>query len=117
MRKLVLAAVTLFAMVGCAERTSPARSGSTPPPPGPALGADFTVAKEKSVTLSTGDVEVAYNALVEDSRCAPGTTCVWEGDATVRITLNVGGGPEALQLHTNPQFATTANSGGTRSNW
>ncbi|WP_436501021.1 hypothetical protein [Actinokineospora sp. HUAS TT18] len=83
-----------------------------PTPAGPALGADFPVDKGGSVRLSTGDVTVAYQELVEDSRCKPGNVCVWEGDAKVKVAVTVAKmAPQVLELHSNKKFTTAANAG------
>jgi hypothetical protein len=69
------------------------------------------------VTLRAGEsrrvggtpITVAFEALVEDSRCPRGVNCVWEGDAAVRVRIE--GGQAARQtptLHVNPRFTSEA---------
>ncbi|SDI89701.1 hypothetical protein SAMN05192558_102569 [Actinokineospora alba] len=102
---------------GAAQPGSPTTDPTTPTttqPPGPALDADFPLRKGESQTLSAEGLTVGYQTLVDDSRCKPGQVCVWEGDATIRVTVNKGGGPEAIELHTHRDFATSVVSEGYR---
>jgi hypothetical protein len=55
------------------------------------------VAAQGSVSLRQGDRKTVAKRLVvhflevtDDSRCPQGTTCVWAGNAKVKITLAVG---------------------------
>lgn len=103
---------------GAAQPGSPTTEprGTTPTtqPPGPALDADFPLRQGESLTLSAEGLTVGYQTLVDDSRCKPGQVCVWEGDATIRVTVNKGGGPEAIELHTHRDFPTSVVSEGYR---
>jgi hypothetical protein len=116
----VVALAALLALSACtpggaAEPGSPATEPpATTQPPGPALDADFPLGLGESTTISGESLTVAYQTLVGDSRCKPGVKCVWEGDATVRVTVNRGNGPEAIELHTHKQFTTSAVSEGYR---
>ncbi len=117
-RVLALAALMAVSacMTGGAEKGG---SSTTEPPtttqaPGPTLDADFPLRKGESLTLSAEGLTVGYHTLVDDSRCKPGQVCVWEGDATIRVTVNKGGGPEAIELHTHRDFPTSVVSEGYR---
>jgi hypothetical protein len=39
---------------------------------------------------STGRITIKFVAIEEDSRCPEGTTCVWAGNARVKITVSKG---------------------------
>jgi hypothetical protein len=56
--------------------------------------------------ISGSSVRVRFDKVANDSRCKPGQTCIWEGDATVQLT--VGGSPVALHTskRVKPQDAT-----------
>jgi hypothetical protein len=49
--------------------------------------------------VATAGFKVGYEKLVDDSRCKPGNVCVWEGDATLKVS--VAGG--SVELHTSKQ--------------
>lgn len=51
-------------------------------------------------TVTVGGVAVSYLALEGDSRCPIGVTCVWEGDAEVRLHLAAAGAEAEVVLHT-----------------
>jgi hypothetical protein len=56
---------------------------------------------ESRALLDTG-LTLTFEAVVEDSRCPVGGTCVWEGDAVVRIRIDGAGvKPSIYTLHTN----------------
>ncbi|HEY2059251.1 MAG TPA: hypothetical protein VGH57_12860 [Amycolatopsis sp.] len=84
--------------------------GGPAAPPRPAVegtvtadpGHDVSLATGQEAELSTKDITVRYTRLVEDSRCKPGLHCIWEGDATVAVTLTQPGRGEHTdtQLHT-----------------
>ncbi|GLZ40152.1 hypothetical protein [Actinokineospora sp. NBRC 105648] len=110
---LAAAALSMLAACGKAEPTaSPGGTGPATPEPsvqvGPALGAEFDLERGKTTTMSGSDVAVAFREVTQDSRCKPGQTCVWEGDATVALT--VAGSP--VEVHTNKQFPVEAVAGG-----
>jgi hypothetical protein len=67
----------------------------------------------ESVKVPTTDVKVTLEAIVEDSRCPTGTTCIWAGDATVSVAIASGNSsPSKFALHTNGQFAQQAEHSG-----
>ena len=60
----------------------------------------------KSATVPGTDVQVSFEQVVEDSRCPTGTTCIWAGDASVRVRFSAPNAASAdYTLHTSPQFA------------
>ena len=89
----VAALVAAAVAVGCAAWAAA--------PASVALGERFELGAGESARIEGEDVAVELEAVVADSRCAVGVTCVWEGDAAVRVRLRVGSQPaELLELHT-----------------
>ncbi|WP_035304860.1 hypothetical protein [Actinokineospora inagensis] len=115
----VVAGFAVLALSACAHKAvdaTPVGGGGPTTGPestvaGPPLDAEFTLARGDSVTVSgTGvatGVVVQFRDVTEDSRCKPGQACVWEGDATLALTL----AGEQVQVHTNKQFPTEAQAG------
>lgn len=56
------------------------------------------LAEERSA--NDGRVRVRFVTLVSDSRCPANAVCVWEGDASVRLLVRVGGTTRDTVLHT-----------------
>ena len=73
----------------------------------PAAG--ITVRDGSSVRLMAGQsarlddgTTVHYARLVGDSRCPPGTQCVWAGDAEIELEWHQGHAPvQSARLHSN----------------
>jgi len=77
------------------------------------LGEPFALRVGESARIEAVGIEVGVEAVVEDSRCAQGVQCVWEGDAAVRVWLRVGAGArEEALLHTAAREHRTATLGG-----
>ena len=49
----------------------------------------------KKVTLSK--TEITFEAVLEDSRCPKDVTCIWAGQATIRVRVKPQGSPEELR--------------------
>lgn len=64
----------------------------TPEPPY-VLGTPVTLAPGEGVTVQDGRerLDLQFAAVVEDSRCPVDVTCVWAGQATVRVHLGARG--------------------------
>jgi len=59
------------------------------------------------------DLTIAFEAVAEDSRCPTGQTCMWEGDAVVRLRIEKpGAAPSTLTLHTGGPGEREADSDG-----
>ncbi len=55
---------------------------------------------------------VLFSEVLEDSRCPVGVSCVWEGNAAVRIGLTLGTGPtHPFTLHTSQQPRSAEHGG------
>lgn len=45
---------------------------------------------------------VKFVSLIEDSRCAEGTNCVWAGNARIKVSIKKGSDPaETFEMNTN----------------
>ncbi len=79
--------------------SSPASSSGTA-----GLGESFRLAPGES-TLVEGALDVRFDRVTNDSRCATDVVCITGGDATVHVTVKAGPGrgPERqFELHTGP---------------
>lgn len=72
---------------------SPAASPSPAPYDGPPLA--YTRIGE---TISVDGPVITPLALLEDSRCAEGTQCVWAGRLRVRVRVGLGSGPREIDM-------------------
>lgn len=102
------AALLVFALAACGGR------GSTSPDPTPTVrvGEEFTLGPGQTASVSEASWRVRFDAVTGDSRCPADVTCVWEGDATVRVVVTPGGqGPVTLELHTQQAAAREAKVG------
>ena len=64
------------------------------------LGRDFALAPGQSARIAVFDRTVAFEAVLEDSRCPSGVTCVWAGNARVRLRLTRSGQDTTIVLNT-----------------
>ncbi|MQY09375.1 hypothetical protein [Actinomadura macrotermitis] len=87
----VAVALPLLAAVCGAARLTPEPERTVEP------GAVFTLAPGGSARLAGTDLTVTFEGVGADSRCPVGVQCVWEGDATVKIS----DGAATHELHTS----------------
>lgn len=67
-----------------------------------AVGQSFTLRPGNSVAVADAGT-LRYDALVNDSRCAPNVQCIWAGDAELAFTWSPrSGAAERFSLHTKP---------------
>lgn len=59
-----------------------------------------------SAHLGDTDLFLWFEAVTEDSRCAKGVACVWEGNARARFRLRKDGNDEFVELNTSHRFET-----------
>lgn len=71
------------------------------------FGNDYTIGFGETLNLAQG-VSLEFTTLAEDSRCATGAQCVWEGNARIILTTMTPRGNGSVQLNTNAQLATSA---------
>jgi hypothetical protein len=74
----------------------------------------YSLALGESVVLGGHAVRATFESVSDDSRCKPGMTCVWEGDATVHLTLTTRHVAVPITLHTSTMFTTSADALGLR---
>lgn len=83
----------------------------------PAPAADGRLASSWEVTIPAGEVRsfdderlfIELLRVENDSRCAIGVQCVWEGDATAVTSAWVESGePTTIELHLNDRFSRSA---------
>ena len=68
------------------------------------VGQAFDLRVGQIAHVVRASLAIRVEAVLEDSRCPVDTTCVWEGDAVVRIRLEAADGHGVtLELHTNPK--------------
>lgn len=79
-----------------------------------AFSTDVTLRLGQAVVLADEDLRVAFDSVRDDSRCPPKVQCIWEGDATVAVSLaKPAAGPRTVvDLHTNSQFPRSADYAG-----
>lgn len=94
-------ATTIASVAACASNSAPAiRAG---------LGENFQLRVGQSAIIDTVALEVRFETVSADSRCAQGDTCVWEGDAIVRLWLQQPGSQrETVDLHTAGRSQSSA---------
>ncbi len=94
---LTMASLAFCLLTGCKEGGSPAS------PSGPvALGQEFELAPGQSATVGPEALRVTFQRVSNDSRCAVDVNCIWEGDATVVLSVVRPSRPQAgLELHTS----------------
>lgn len=99
---------TAIALIWCVAMAATG-CGQVATAPGPSE-AQYTVAAGDTVTMRPGEiaylpegaVNIMFRGVVRDSRCPTDVTCVWEGDAQVRLAVAVARHAwERVNLHTS----------------
>ncbi|MEV6825783.1 hypothetical protein [Amycolatopsis sp. NPDC051102] len=94
----------------------PAAGPAAPPPSSPAVsapaGQDVTLRLGQEAAVQGKDLTVRYTRVVADSRCRPGMTCIWQGEATLAFLLKEPGRGESTtaELHSGPRTGPQATS-------
>lgn len=102
MRRAVAIAVLALAARGAASRSDPKDV---------ALGEEFALAAGEAARVRGEALTVRFESVPADSRCGKGEQCVWEGDATVRLSLQKGSeAPKTLDLHTSKRARSSESS-------
>lgn len=74
-----------------------------------ALDAPFDLVVGGAATVGDAALRVGLVAVISDSRCPAGVTCVWAGDAVLCVVVAVAGeSGQRVELHTNPRFSREA---------
>jgi hypothetical protein len=92
--------LSLLLMGGCAAKAPPPVHYDAP------LGGEFSAALGKPMRMD--GISIEFAKVVEDSRCPKNVTCVWQGAATVALTVLVTTDPRELTLSTTPDTAASA---------
>jgi hypothetical protein len=81
----------------------------------PSKGREIVLAPGEARFVPDAAATVAFEQVVEDSRCPTGVRCISAGDAAVRIRIEIQGSPPARHvLHTNVGSAREAQQAGVR---
>lgn len=100
---LALATSATLLATGCSANTAPGDASDSPAPDAGALHAmpdtlRIPVGSER--TADGGRIAVRFVAKLSESRCPANAMCVWQGDATVRLQVRVGGTSVDTVIHT-----------------
>ncbi len=93
----------LLTLAACAAKAPPVETYDAP------LGSAFPATLGKPVRMD--GISLELTRMVEDSRCPKNVTCVWQGAATVALTVLVGDLPTELTLATAPAEAASKRVG------
>ena len=86
---LLLSAITIFLYLGCLNNQATVTVE---------LGEVFTIGVGDSAWITDEDMTLTFNEVVGDSRCPQNVTCVWEGEASVRVTMAYQGENYSIML-------------------
>lgn len=102
MRSLPCSAIVVIAAIGAA--CAPVRTDVPTATP----NSDFELAVGALVRIDDTPLAIRFDTVSEDSRCPSGVQCVWEGNATLRLTVDSAGTAQWVQLRTagTPQPAS-----------
>jgi hypothetical protein len=100
-RRALLGLVVVLAWAGgCAAGPSEPKRA--------ALGESFTLKAGESAQIEAEALQIGFEDVPTDSRCPTDVQCVWEGDATVRVTAQKASrAGERLELHTSASEQTS----------
>lgn len=96
---VLLALSGLAVLAACG--TAPQGQGETPtdsrPEPSVTMKGDTALLQlPLGRSADNGEIEITFDAVTEDSRCPADVQCVWQGNASIRLTLT--GGDETEQF-------------------
>jgi len=82
--------------------------GCISPPTTVSLNQEFVLAPGQTVRIAETGYALTFERVAEDSRCPADVTCVWEGNAEVRVQMRTADGDSLLKLNTavEPRAAT-----------
>jgi len=58
----------------------------------------FKMTQKKGVEFENDDLKILFDKITEESRCPEGTTCVWEGQVKVQLTVKTKGGSQQVEI-------------------
>ncbi len=87
--KLVAVAVLVLSLSGCAGGPDKVEAN---------LGQEFSLSVGQSALITGEDLEITFEKVLEDSRCAKDVTCVWEGRVSCIVELTISDSPYQMVL-------------------
>ncbi|MFC2032445.1 DUF3221 domain-containing protein [Chloroflexota bacterium] len=92
--KIIITTLLLLFIIGvslssCVGSTSDAKVS---------LGDEFSLSVDQSVVITGEDLEIKFAEVSEDSRCAKGVTCIWEGRVTAFVEISKDGPTQQIEL-------------------
>ncbi|MFC1902161.1 DUF3221 domain-containing protein [Chloroflexota bacterium] len=70
------------------------------------LGDEFSLSVGQNIVIIGEDLEIKFVEVSEDSRCAKGVTCIWEGRVTALVEISTDGSTQQIEL-TEPGLTDT----------
>jgi hypothetical protein len=102
-------------LVSLLSGAAAAMCSSAPAEPAQSPGREITLAPGASARVPNTDLTIAFEQVVEDSRCPVGTTCVWAGDAAIALRVErQNAAPARFTLHTDLPSARDVEQSGSR---
>ena len=62
------------------------------------LGQEFTLSIGQSAQIEGENLQFRFEEVLEDSRCATGATCIWEGRVSLVVEIKDNGSPYRMVL-------------------
>lgn len=90
---LAVAAIVTLGPAGC----TPVTNGTITATP----STDFDLAMGASAIIEGSPLRIHFDSVPEDSRCPINVVCVWEGNATVRLSLDSAAKTQTIDLRTS----------------
>lgn len=103
MRAHLASIAALLTLAGCAGMPAPANRSA-------AVGRDFILSPGQSMDIEGTKLVVAFESVTEDSRCARNVTCIWEGNARIRLRISGDDPAQRIELNTSGRFAQSAST-------
>ena len=103
----IFAMACLAAFAGCAATPAAPQGATRGAAPAPAA-TEIRLQAGQSTRVDAASLEIAFACVTADSRCAKGETCIWEGSATVQLTVTGAEGAQQLVLHTAARSGPSA---------
>lgn len=85
----LLVCVAIFLLLGSCTDTGELEAG---------LGQEFTLSIGQSAQIEGQNLRVSFEEVLEDSRCATGATCIWEGRVSLVVEIKDNGSPYRMAL-------------------
>ena len=115
----------LFPLVLVLSACASVHESSAPAGPHAKPGEEFRLALGESAPVESTPFAVTFLKVLEDSRCATGHSCVWEGNARIEVgvleSLEMGETPDgkaimetsedSVELNTSSRFPTSTRQG------